>query len=179
MTYLVINTIVKQGDPELSAAQAHGAATGILCVNEWAQSDDWLHELFRDGENLNDHDKDMLARLFEQTRTLLTSDEFEFDLLLPGDDETPLSDRVEALTQWCQGFLLGLGVTHAKSEWSRDASGILKDMVEFTKLDTDAAGEDDENDFMEITEYLRSAVLLLRSEQIGDSNRHEAGDTLH
>lgn len=177
MTYQLINTIVKQSDPELSAAQAHGVATGILCVNEWAQGDDWLNELFRDGESLSDDAKDVLTQLFEQTRTLLESDEFEFDLLLPGDDEASLSDRLEALAQWCQGFLLGVGVTHAESEWSKDASDILKDMIEFTKLDTDAAGEEDENDFMEITEYLRSAVLLLRSEQIDD--QHQANDTLH
>jgi len=176
MTYEVINAIVIQSDAELSAAQAHGMATGMLCVNEQARSAEWLAELFRHAAPVADQDKEVLARLFEETRNLLASDEFEFDLFLPDDDEASLSDQVEALTHWCQGFLLGVGVTHADSEWSKDASAILKDIIEFTKLDTDAEGEEDENDFMEITEYMRSAVLLLKSELNDQGEKYQAKD---
>lgn len=163
MTYQTINEIVVQGDAELTAGQAHGMATGMLCANEQAQSAEWLTELFRHGTSVSDQNKEVLTHLFEETRSLLASDEFEFDLLLP-DDETLLSEQVEALTHWCQGFLLGVGFTQSSSDWSRETTEILKDIVEFTKLDTEAEGEEDENDFMEITEYIRSAVLLLRSE---------------
>lgn len=163
MTYQTINEIVMQGDAELTAAQAHGMATGMLCVNEQAQSAAWLTELFRHAAPVSDQNKIELEHLFEETRSLLASDDFEFDLLLP-DDDGSMSEQVEALTHWCQGFLLGVGFTQASSDWSRETIEILKDIVEFTKLDTEAAGEEDENDFMEITEYIRSAVLLLRSE---------------
>ncbi|MDO9048456.1 MAG: UPF0149 family protein [Methylobacter sp.] len=163
MTYQIINAIVVQSDAELSAAQAHGMATGMLCANEQAQSTEWLTELFRHGTPQADEDRTTLVHLFEDTRNLLVSDEFEFDLLLPGDDAL-LSEQVEALTYWCQGFLLGVGFTHAASDLSKEASEILKDIVEFTKLDTEAEGEEDESDFMEITEYMRSAVLLLCNE---------------
>ncbi|PPK73741.1 hypothetical protein B0F88_101272 [Methylobacter tundripaludum] len=163
MTYQTISEIVMQGDAELTAAQAHGMAAGMLCVNEQAQSAAWLTELFRHATPVSDQNKEVLTHLFEETRSLLASDEFEFDLLLP-DDETLLSEQVEALTHWCQGFLLGVGFTQAASDWSRETIEILKDIVEFTKLDTEAEGEEDESDFMEITEYIRSAVLLLRSE---------------
>lgn len=163
MTYQAINEIVEQSDAELSAAQAHGMATGMLCANEQAQSAEWLTELFRHATPVTDEGKRMLAHLFEETRSLLASDEFEFDLLLP-DDETLLSEQVGALTQWCQGFLLGVGFTHTAADLSREVTEILKDIAEFTKLDTEAEGEEDESDFMEIREYMRSAVLLLRSE---------------
>lgn len=163
MTYSVINEIVVRSDAELSAAQAHGMATGMLCVNERAQSDVWLDELFRHGTPVSDQDRGVLVHLFEETRSLLASDDFEFDLFLP-DDEASLSEQVEALTDWCQGFLLGVSYTPAASDWSREVTEILKDIVEFTKLDTEAEGEEDESDFMEITEYIRSAVLLLRNE---------------
>jgi yecA family protein len=162
MTYPVINTIVVQSDAELSAAHAHGMATGMLCANEQAQSAEWLTELFSHAKPVGE-DRAMLVHLFEDTQRLLASDDFEFDLLLPGD-EALLSDQVEALTDWCRGFLLGVGFTYTASGLSREASEILKDIAEFTKLDTAAEGEEDEGDFMEITEYMRSAVLLLRSE---------------
>jgi len=138
-------------------------ATGMLCVNEQAQSEEWLAELFRHGTPPNDEDRAALMHLFDDTRSLLASDDFEFDLFLP-DDDVLLSAQVEALTYWCQGFLLGVGLTHATSDLSKEAREILKDIIEFTKLDTEAEGEEDESDFMEVTEYIRSAVLLLRSE---------------
>ena len=163
MTYQVINAIVVQCDDELSAAQAHGMATGMLCANEQAQSVEWLTELFLHAIPASDEERATLVHLFEDTQSLLASDDFEFDLLLPGD-EALLSEQVEALTDWCRGFLLGVGITHAASGLSREATEILKDIAEFTKLDTEAEGEEDEGDFMEITEYMRSAVLLLRSE---------------
>ncbi|MFZ2404055.1 MAG: UPF0149 family protein [Methylobacter sp.] len=164
MTYQVINEIVVQGDAELSAAQAHGMATGMLCSNDRAQSADWLAELFRHATPVTEEGKAILVNLFEETRSLLASDDFEFDLFLPDEDEALLSEQVEALTQWCQGFLLGVGFTHTAADLSREVTEILKDIAEFTKLDTEAEGEEDESDFMEIREYMRSAVLLLRSE---------------
>ncbi|MDI1230183.1 MAG: UPF0149 family protein [Methylobacter sp.] len=163
MTYQVINTIVVRSDAELSAAEAHGMATGMLCANQQAQSAEWLTELFRHAIPAADEDRSTLVHLFEETRNLLANDEFEFDLLLP-DDENLLGDQVEALTCWCRGFLLGVGFTHTASDLSKEATEILKDIAEFTKLDIEAEGEEDESDFMEITEYMRSAVLLLCSE---------------
>jgi len=173
MTYQVINEIVVQSDAELSAAQAHGMATGMLCANEQAQSGKWLTELFLHAAPVADEDRITLVHLFEDTQDLLASDDFEFDLLLPGD-EAMLSEQVEALTDWCRGFLLGVGITHAASDLSREATEILKDIAEFTKLDTEAEGEEDEGDFMEITEYMRSAVLLLRSELNNKGSRFKA-----
>jgi hypothetical protein len=173
MTYRVINAIVVQSDAELSAAQAHGMAAGMLCANEQAQSAEWLTELFLHAVPAADEDRIRLVHLFEDTQSLLASDEFEFDLLLPGD-EALLSEQIEALTDWCRGFLLGVCFTHAVSDLSRESTEILKDIAEFTKLDTEAEGEEDESDFMEITEYMRSAVLLLRSEFNNKGERFKA-----
>lgn len=163
MTYWVINDIVVQIDAELSAAQAHGMATGMLCANMEIQSNEWLDELFHLSSSAINAGKTTLEDLFKETGDLLASDEFEFNLLLPGD-EASLSEQVEALTHWCQGFLFGVSYAYPAASYSRDVTDILKDIVEFTKLSTDAEGEQDESDFMEITEYMRSAVLLLRSE---------------
>ncbi|MFZ2168441.1 MAG: UPF0149 family protein, partial [Methylococcaceae bacterium] len=114
--------------------------------------------------SLTDENKALLVRVFEDTRRLLASVEFEFDLFLP-DEETLLSRRVEALRNWCKGFLFGVGTgSDASSNWPDDVREILKDITEFTKLETEAEGDEDENALMEITEYLRSAVILLRDE---------------
>ena len=188
MTYQIINAILVENAVELSAAQAHGIATGMLCVNEQAGSSAWLAELFGEtamsaDERVTDMDGFFspgtagiyqdeqplpgaaLVYLFDRTQHLLGSDEFEFDLFLP-DDDTLLSERLEALTEWCRGYLLGVSFTDTAAEWSKEVREILKDIIEFTKLDTEAEGEEDENNFMEITEYIRTAVLLLRGNLI-------------
>jgi uncharacterized protein YgfB (UPF0149 family) len=166
MAYNACDAIIVQTDPELSAAEAHGVATGMLCGNGQTDSAAWLAELFPDSDAGFDGDNVLLLRLFEETRRLLASDEFEFDLFLPGDD-APLAEQVEALKNWCRGFLLGAGSSVAVAKVSKDMRGILKDIAEFTKLDGHAEGEEDERAFMEVTEYLRSAVLLLRDEWLG------------
>lgn len=168
MAYDACNAIIVQNDAESSAAEAHGLATGLLCADEQTGSAIWLNELLRDNGSMTEEHKNLLARLFEETRRLMASDEFEFDLFLPEDD-TPLIARVEALRGWCRGFLLGVSLGASASNWSKDARDIVKDITEFTKLDANAEGEEDERAFTEVTEYLRSAVLLLRDELAGGS----------
>ena len=168
MAYKACNAIFVQIDAELSAAEAHGMATGMLCVNEKTESAAWLAELLHNANPVINENKILLTRLFEETRRLLASDEFEFDLFLPEDD-TSLVEQVEALKSWCRGFLFGVGSGASALSWSKDAREILKDITEFTKLDVNVEGEEDERAFVEITEYLRSAVLLLRDELGNDS----------
>ena len=168
MAYKACNAIIVQSDADLSAAEAHGMATGMLCVNDQADSAAWLAELFHNASPVLDGDKNVLVRLFEETRRLLSSDEFEFDLFLPEED-APLSEQVEALIGWCRGFLFGVGSGASTSNWPKEVREILKDITEFTKLDVNAEGEEDERALTEITEYLRSAVLLLRDE-LGESS---------
>ena len=59
-----------------------------------------------------------------------------------------------------------MGFANTATKFSIQTQEILKDVAEITKLDTDIELEDDdaENDFMELTEYLRAAVLALRDE---------------
>ena len=161
MAYNACNAIIVQNDVDLSAAEAHGMATGMLCVNGQAESAFWLADLLHDSHAALAENNYVLVRLFEETRRLLGSDEFEFDLFLP-EDEASLIEQVEALRNWCRGFLFGVGSGASASNWPKEAREILKDIAEFTKLDSNAEGEEDERALMEITEYLRSAVLLLR-----------------
>lgn len=174
MLYQDINTVFVKIGTELSAAEFHGMAAGMLCANHRTELSFWLRELLQEPVALNDEDKSILQDLFEETRSLLASDEFTFELLLP-DEDASLSEQLEALGQWCQGFLFGIGSTSKTSvQLPEEIREVLKDIAEFTKLDTDAEGEEAENDFMEITEYLKAAVIFLHTEfgSIGDSTVH-------
>jgi uncharacterized protein len=174
MQYQDIDTIVAKNDAELSAAEAHGMATGMLCVNDRTELRFWLQELLKDADFISDEDRSVLEELFEDTRNLLAGDEFDFELLLP-DDDFPLNEQVDALRKWSQGFLFGLGTTASTADstpnWSEEIREVVKDITEITKLDADAEDDEAENDFMEITEYLRAAVIFLRTELNSADNR--------
>lgn len=165
MAYPIINAILVKNAADFCAAEAHGMAAGLLCADEKTGSDYWLSELLHNVPAITDEQRLLLIRLFEETRRLLAGDEFEFDLFLP-DDDAPFVEQIEALKSWCQGFLFGVGAKSSQSNYSRDALDILKDITEFTKLDTNTEDENEEDEIalMELTEYLRTAVLLLRDE---------------
>lgn len=165
MTYQAVTTVLQRHDADMGAAEAHGIACGMLCVALDADAANWLHEICHDEYQLPDDDKSLLVNLFERTRDLLApeDEEFVFDLFLPDDDE-PLSVQVEALRCWCQGFLFGVGYLHSDQEWPGETDEIMRDLIELTKIDTEVNGEDDENALVEIREYLRSAILIVRDQ---------------
>ena len=174
MTYVTIDRIFEQNDASIGAAEAHGIAAGILCVEGQATCDQWLAEVFEGEVDLSDDDRTILGSLFEQTGKLLDSGDFDFDLLLP-DEDAPLKTRTEALRDWCQGFLLGIGYAGSSIEWPGDSGNILKDIVEFTRIDPEVDGEEDETALTELNEYIRVGVQLLRSELLDKS----VSGTLH
>jgi yecA family protein len=165
MVYKLIEKIFSKSQADFSAAEAHGMASGLLCADNRMAGARWLAHLFDNTVPDSEEGKNLLLRLFEETRRLLTSNGFEFELLLP-EKEAPLKERVEALKLWCQGFLFGVGAASPipESEWPEDVREIIRDITEFTKLETQAGGEEDESAFMEITEYLRSVVVLLHDD---------------
>lgn len=170
MNYQLINQIIAQSDGALSAAEAHGIATGMLCSNEEAQGDEWISELLRIGIALDEEEKRLLGSFFGVTGKLLVNDQFEFELFLPEDDAS-LTERATALRDWCRGFIYGLGLAHNDSNWTAEVGEIINDISEVTKMDTDVEGEEDEAALIEIIEYLRSAVSLLRLELNPTTNR--------
>ena len=136
----------------------------MLSVEAKADAANWLRELLDDSAEILDEDETLLLELFEKTRQLLDAgaEEFAFDLFLPGDEE-PLPEQAEALRSWCQGFLFGVGYAQsAAGEWPGEIAEVMRDMVELTKLDSDAQDEDDANALAEIREYVRAAVFTVR-----------------
>ncbi len=181
MAHQTINKIFQINESEITASEAHGVATGMLCIKIESEAANWLTELFPENIVLLDEDKTILITLFEQTRKLLSEDDFSFrfDLFLPGDDE-PLQYQLESLRSWCEGFLFGVGHNSSASDWSAETNEIMKDIVEFTKLDANVDDEIDidedeinENEaaLIEIQEYLRAAVMLLRDQFIEEDNQ--------
>lgn len=164
MSDMTIDAILGQYDAQLSAAEAHGMASGMLAIDASYSGHQWLSELLRHTPPISNEHRQQLIEFYEDTQDVLIHDEFEFDLWL-ADETSDLSERLESLRQWCRGFLIGVGFATTPLQFSMQTQEILKDVIEITKLDVDVEDDQDaENDFMELTEYLRAAVLALRDD---------------
>ncbi len=167
---------------EMAAAEAHGMLSGMFCVSDEAQLNNWLKGVYDDevGELLGRDDLLLLERLFEATKEMLSSEDFDFPLFLPDDDE-PLSLRAKGLSEWCRGFIYGLGYggMDRESEWKGESREVLQDMVEISRLDSDCDGEVDENAFMELSEFVRMGVPVIYAELRDSGDDEELEETIH
>jgi hypothetical protein len=154
----------------MDPAEIHGLLCGLLCVTQDPDDAAWLERIIDDlpPAALNWDARQELSILYHVTLSQLRADDFRFALCLP-DDGAPLPRRLAAFRRWCQHFLSGLGAGGLDKRWplSADARGFLNDVFAIAQSggdDTEAAGEDSEQDYSELVEYVRMGVLLVHEE---------------
>ncbi len=158
----------------LEAAECHGGLAGLLCATDTVGPEQWAAELLAGKPQLDVADTPAAAgaapsllSLYETTADLLESPDYGFTLLLPADDHS-LARRAEGLSQWCQGFLwgLGLGGIQDQAKLPGDVNEVMRDMAEISRLrfSDEGGGNDDESAYAEIVEYVRMAALLVYEE---------------
>ncbi len=141
-------------------AEAHGLLSALACLGT-EQSDlrskAWLFRL-----ELEPHIA-IIDGLYALVCRDLEDAGFRFLLLLP-DDNAPLPKRIEAVSDWCQGFVQG--IYHIDGRLPNRASPAVHEAVnsilEIGHLE--AAGgdnEDSERALIEIIEFLRVATQLV------------------
>jgi len=162
--------LVEEGLLTLSPAELHGLlcgqvaagarfdpATLLARIGELLDLEPFSRELTRTG----------IMQLYLATLQQLQAPDFSFELVLPDDDQ-PLAGRADALGLWCSGFLSGFGLQERKGSQGLSIEGqeTLRDLAQIVQITTaaDAEAEEDENDLMEVQEYVRMAALLVFSE---------------
>lgn len=153
----------------IGPADLHGSLCGYLCaggqnIRQFLEAVS-LQALLDSGAD--ERHRAAVARLVQHSHRELESDEYTFAPLLP-DAERPVSERTEALLQWCQGFVggLGLGGFADERKLSDDGREVLRDLLEIarTAVSHDQDSEVDETALAELTEFARVGALLLRSD---------------
>jgi len=159
-----LNNALEQTAASYGAEECHGTLAGMFCANSGLQLDEWLAGVVT--QTVPQEVREPLRVLYTVTREQLNDSMLDFHPLLP-DDDAEVAERVEALGQWCQGFLLGLSSGEIDFNRLPDDSGeILRDMLEISRLSSlDLDGdEEDEESFQQLLEYVRTGVLLLNEE---------------
>ncbi len=161
-----------------SPSELHGLLCGQYCAGQRPAHGAWLAsaaEHMAVSQALETVAKTVLMQLYDETLAQLQSEDYSFQPLLPDDDEA-LEQRTQALGQWCQGFLSGYGLSgRSQDDLSEEAASILTDFANIAQVQFDDLedSESSEKDFLEVSEYLRMATLML----FGECSEAEASVT--
>ncbi len=150
----------------VDAAEIHGMVCGLLCTPTPPDPRLWVDEVLGDA-SVSTACQGWFEELRDHANAGLDSPECDFSPLLP-DDTRPIEERLGALARWCSGFLYGVGLGGAGR---RDAQReeVLIDVGEIARLDARAAdGEEAERGLVELVEFVRVGMMLLRAGARGD-----------
>lgn len=158
-------------DATIGASELQGLLTGILVGPEKVDVSRWLSHVFDEYDLQDAAFKQLVAQILQfsdEIKADLHDEGIKFDLIL-ADSQESLSERVQGLASWCQGFLLGLAESRLRDlkKLSAETQEWLSDMASFTQIGVD---EDDINDeeseeaISELIEYIRIGVLTLHDE---------------
>jgi len=176
VTFPEIARVLETLSATVPAAESHGCLCGALCTMQQYPLDRWLDEIIPDVDEAEEGERRALDLLFADTLNALRGDQMDFEPLLP-DDEAPLEQRATALSQWCQGFLYGFGSGGGvkTDELPPNVDEILRDLTHIGRATVDVGenGEEEEEAYAEVVEYVRAGVQLIHDE-LTDARAAEA-----
>ena len=143
-------------------SEGHGLLCGLYSATSEEVYPMWRYQLVGDGR-LDEDDAERLHRLVQETARQLEDAGFGFGMMLP-DDEESLAERALALSEWCHGYLVGLGLGQPNEIEDEAVKEVLADLSQISKVSTqpeDCTTEEDENSYAELVEYVRVAVLMV------------------
>ena len=162
--YDIVKDVLHGLNTDDTISSAHGILCGFACVKPDITIDNWLSEVLVniDFNNLGAKPAfERLAEIFNTTNEQLADPTLNFSLLI-ADDSHSLSEQAYTLVEWCQGFLVGLGLSKVQTS-DEEVLEIIKDISEISKMDAELIdNEDNAEDLSEIIEFVRMGVLLIQ-----------------
>ncbi|MDP4529598.1 UPF0149 family protein [Alkalimonas delamerensis] len=149
-----------------SPAELHGLISGLLSAGVQAEQQQILPVLY---DFLNDNQavpvavQKQIVELIGLTAEQLQQTDYAFALLLPSDDDS-LIERLEAVVEWCQAFLVGFAVLQTDlSLVPEDIRDAVNQLTEITRLDvhssSDFSEQENEESYYLVLEHIRILAL--------------------
>lgn len=175
-SYVEIQRVLADERSMTDAAEAHGTLAGALCTTSSYRFEDWLQEILPEGR-AQVISTGALRGLYFLTTETLAGAEMSFEPLLP-EEAQPLDERAAALSQWCVGFLYGLGSGSIQdlSKLPGEVGEVIRDFDELTRVGVGVGESEEENEsaYVELVEFVRVGVQLVFEEL--ESLRAQAPD---
>jgi uncharacterized protein YgfB (UPF0149 family) len=173
LEYDELNNLLWKANAEPRAAECHGFLCGQICIAGYADAEQWHDYLALQANDtaLDQACYDEIHTLIGEVHILIASPDFDFRLLLP-DDSAPFRERVEALGEWCHGFLNGFGMSRdtRTAMLNDECEDLIDDLSKICRVGVDDDGNEDEQALLELVEYVRLGVMsLFETMQPGDT----------
>lgn len=110
----------------------------------------------------------------------LTSDDLSFSLLVPAE-ESDLIDRADALSEWINCYIAGIGLMNIKQkDLDSDVKEALSDLSEIAQLGVDEDDDMEEQSelFEQVFEHVRVCAMTIHA-VLGMRKPTETKKTLH
>ncbi|HBO37901.1 MAG TPA: YecA family protein [Pasteurellaceae bacterium] len=166
ISYATFNQQLKSAGIALSAAELHGFLSGLICGGLADQS--WLPLLYQFTNDNHAYPTQLLqdvTQLHQQTQQKLANiDSFEFELWLPEQEDVFI--RADALSEWANHFLLGLGLAQPHLDKEKGEIGeAVEDLHDICQLGYDEGDDPEElsEALEEIIEYVRTIAALFHT----------------
>lgn len=166
-----------------SPAELHGMLCGQLSggarpgLAKWqAMALEFLDLVDLDAELISAQLRQAIAEMYTGTLQALEDEAMGFSLILP-DEDTDMGQRLQALAQWCHGFLTGFGSSGLSGDqsFSPESAEALRDFAAIVQIGTDEEdNEQSEADLFEVSEYVRIAAINLFLEFSPPSQNEQA-----
>ena len=164
INYDLAKDAIQKLNTDDTISSAHGLLCGFYCVKQDIQLDDWLNEVIVtiDLQNLLEKEShQVLAEIFNNTSEQLADPTLNFWPVI-ADDMCTLTEQANTLVEWCQGFLVGLGLSSVETT-DEEVLEMIKDISEIAQLDADLLdSEENTQDLYEIVEFVRIGVLFIQ-----------------
>jgi uncharacterized protein len=160
-----LDALAAQISHGISGSRLHGALVAAICTD--APGSPVVQPILAASLQTALASGPGLSAALQQVEDALSDPEFSFEPLLP-DESGPLASRAEALADWCDAFVMGM-VAAAPGDSSAEREELLTDLsaiaggLEPGTLED--GSDEDEEDFMQILEFVRVAALSLFSER--------------
>ncbi|SVC89532.1 uncharacterized protein METZ01_LOCUS342386 [marine metagenome] len=147
------------------ASESHGFLCGVFCASNTVASTIWQEYLLVGVEDTSNFDESfaVLNQLAECISEEILSEEMIFTLLLP-DDQVSIAERSNSISEWCAGFVSGLGIGRGKNklDLGNDGDEFLKDVISISRVESSVdEGDDAETAYFEVVEYIRVGVIFI------------------
>lgn len=152
----------------LSPSYLHGSISGVLAAGKRMAQEDWLDwalDQMAPREEVEETHVTILQGLYFKTLSEFEDEGLAFELIQP-DEDTPMIDRLQALSDWAGSFLGAFGATGVVQEMSElpaTLQEILEDLAEIAKVDAASAEDmdDAEQDMLAVAEHVRISAITV------------------
>lgn len=153
---------------DMEASECHGIMTGLLLARGQLSEDELMSAIAPAtgaGDILAGEARSELRTLLQVTMEELSDTSCDFNPVLLHESAS-MEDRLHALSDWIQGFMLGLarGGVEDHRKLPDEAAEFVDDLMEMaraTGYELEEDEEENEASYMELVEYLRTGVLLV------------------